>query len=176
MTCEVTPHHFSLTDEAVRGYDTHTKMAPPLRSREDRDAILDALADGTVDAIATDHAPHSPVEKEVEYPAAANGVVGLETAAALTLQLWREGVLSLSRAVELLTAGPASVLGLEVGTLQPGRPADVTVIDPDARWVVDPERFFSKGRNTPFAGWTLQGRVERTYVGGRLVHRAREAR
>ena len=157
VTCEVTPHHFSLTDQAVRGFDTSTKMAPPLRASGDRKALLKALRDGTVDAIATDHAPHSGVEKDVEFPAAANGVIGLETAASLTLKLVQDGELSLTRAIELPTSGPASVLGLETGTLQPGRPADLTIIDPEETWTVDPKRFFSKSRNTPFAGWALKG-------------------
>ncbi|MDF1565227.1 MAG: dihydroorotase [Deltaproteobacteria bacterium] len=173
VTCEVTPHHFSLTDEAVASYDTSTKMAPPLRASADRKALLKALRDGTVDAIATDHAPHSAVEKDLEYPAAANGVVGLETAAALTLKLVLEGELPLLRAIELLTSGPAGVLGLETGTLLPGRPADLTIVDLDEAWDVDPKRFYSKSRNTPFAGWRLQGRVKSTWVAGRKVYQDR---
>ena len=176
VTCEVTPHHFTLIDEAVAGYDTDTKMMPPLRGAADREALLAAMADGTVDAIATDHAPHSPVEKDVEYDRAANGVVGLETAFSLTLELVRNGRLPLMRALHLLTAGPAAVAGLDAGTLAVGAPADLIVVDPEASWVVDPSRFFSKSRNTPFKGMTLPGRVERTYVGGKRVHRHQEAR
>ncbi len=176
VTCEVTPHHFTLIDEAVAGYDTDTKMMPPLRGAANREALLAAMADGTVDAIATDHAPHSPVEKDVEYDRAANGVVGLETAFSLTLKLVRDGRLPLMRALHLLTAGPAAVAGLDAGTLAVGAPADLILVDPEASWVVDPARFFSKSRNTPFKGMTLPGRVERTYVGGKLVHRHQEAR
>lgn len=170
VTCEVTPHHFTLTDEAVEGFDTNAKMCPPLRSREHVEALLEGLADGTVDAIATDHAPHSSVEKDVEFERAANGVVGLETALPLTLALVRRGILSERRAVELLSTGPARVYGLPGGTLAVGAPADVTVIDPAAAWRVDPASFASKGRNTPFAGWEVQGRAALTLVGGRIVH------
>ncbi len=170
VTCEITPHHFTFTDEAVCGYDPDTKMMPPLRSAEDREACIEALADGTADAIATDHAPHSLVEKDVEYDRAANGVVGLETAFSATLALVREGRLGLHRAIELLTSGPARVLGLPGGTLAEGAPADLVMVDPEATWTVDPSKFHSKSRNTPFKGMTLPGRVEMTWVGGRRVH------
>ena len=177
VTAEATPHHFTLTDEAVGGvppatapYDTHAKMNPPLRSESDRQAVVGALADGTLDAIATDHAPHGVLDKEVEFDRAANGVVGLETSLPLALALVRAGELSLMRAVELMTSSPARALGLGCGTLAPGAPADVAVVDPERSWRVDPSSFHSRGRNTPFAGWTLRGMVVRTYVGGRLVH------
>ena len=184
VTAEATPHHFTLTDEAVAGvrasapgrppasepYDTHAKMSPPLRSESDRQAIVGALADGIIDAIATDHAPHGPLDKQVEFQNAANGIIGLETSLSLTLSLVRAGDLPLARAVERLTLGPARCFGLDAGTLLPGAPADVTVIDPERVWTVDPQRFFSRSRNSPFSGWTLRGRVLRTYVAGRLVH------
>lgn len=172
VTAEVTPHHLFLTDEAVEGYDTDFKMAPPLRSRVDREAAREALGDGTICAIATDHAPHSVLEKDVEFDQAANGVVGLETALPLALRLVEEGVLSLSDAVARLTSGPASVVRLDKGTLTPGADADVTVVDPRAEWMVDPLALRSKSRNTPFKGWRLRGRVLLTIVGGRVVHSA----
>lgn len=172
VTAEVTPHHFTLTDERVEGYDTHAKMMPPLRTAEDRDALIEAMADGTIDAIATDHAPHSTVEKDVEFDRASNGVVGLETAFALTHELVRAGKLTAMRAVALLTSGPARVLGLRAGTLELGAPADLVVANPERAWIVDASRFHSKSRNTPFEGMKLVGQIERTYVGGRLVHQA----
>ncbi|MHB8419892.1 MAG: dihydroorotase [Myxococcales bacterium] len=171
VTAEATPHHFTLTDEAVAGYDTDAKMAPPLRGRADVEAIREGLRDGTLDAIATDHAPHGPTDKEVEFDRAANGVVGLETAFALGHRLVQEGVLSRRRLVELLTCGPARAYALPGGTLRPGLPADLAVIDPLAEWTVDPARFLSKGRNTPFKGQKLRGRVTLTLVAGRVIHR-----
>ena len=149
-------------------------MSPPLRSESDRQAIVGALSDGIIDAVATDHAPHGPLEKEVEFERAANGVVGLETSLALTLALVRAGDLALPRAVERLSSGPARCFGLPYGTLAPGAPADVILVDPERAWKVDPQRFHSRSRNSPFAGWTLRGRVIRTYVEGRLVHRSDE--
>jgi dihydroorotase len=133
------------------------------------EAIREALADGTIDAIATDHAPHGVLEKQVEFDKAWNGVVGLETALSLTLGLVREGVLSLQRAVGLLTDGPARAFGLPGGHLAPGSPADITVVTPDVEWTVDSARFFSRSRNTPFHGRRLMGRADQTWVGGRLV-------
>lgn len=169
VTAEATPHHFVLDDEAVGSYDTHARMNPPLRTRRDVEAVREALADGTLDAIATDHAPHGVLEKQVEFDQAWNGVVGLETALGLTLSLVREGVLSLTRAVALLTDGPAKAFGLPGGHLAPGAPADITVVEPDVEWTVDPARFFSRSRNTPFQGRRLTGRVAQTWVEGRLV-------
>lgn len=169
VTAEVTPHHFSLTDSAVEGYDTHAKMSPPLRQSEDVRAIREALADGTIDAIATDHAPHGALDKEVEFDKAANGVIGLETALALTLELVHQGVLSRERAVELLTSGPARAFGLLGGHLGQGAPANVTVVDPSAKWVVNASDFYSKSRNTPFQGRSLIGKVTQTIVLGRVV-------
>ncbi len=172
VTCEVTPHHLLLTDQAVAdsGFSTHTKMNPPLRSEGDRRALLAGLADGTVDAIASDHAPHHADEKDVEFSLAPFGVIGLETTLSLCLdKLVRPGLIGLSRLVELLSAGPARVLGLPGGTLAPGSPADLTLFHPDRPVEVDPARFRSKGRNTPFAGWKLRGRPELTVLGGRPV-------
>ena len=169
VTAEVTPHHFTLDDTAVGPYDTHAKMNPPLRLRRDVEALREAMVDGTVDAIATDHAPHGVLDKQVEFEKGINGIIGLETALGLTLALVHEGVLSARRAVELLTDGPAKAFGLPGGHLAPGAPADVTLVDPTVEWAVDAERFFSKSRNTPFQGRLLKGRVTQTWVNGRLV-------
>ncbi len=169
VTAEAAPHHFTLDDEAVSGYDTHARMNPPLRTRRDVEAIREALTDGTLDAIATDHAPHGVLEKQVEFEKSWNGVVGLETALGLTLSLVREGVLSLQQAISLLTDGPAKAFGLPGGHLAPGAPADIVVVEQDVEWTVDSARFFSRSRNTPFHGRRLTGRVAQTWVGGRLV-------
>ncbi len=173
-TCEVTPHHLVLTDAAVGDYDTNAKMNPPLRGEADRRALLHAVADGTVDAIATDHAPHHVDEKAVEFSRAPFGIVGLETAVPICLdRLVRAGVIGLSRLVELFTAGPARILGIDRGTLRPGADADVTVLDLERRVVVDPSKFRSKSRNTPFAGWSLRGAAVMTLLAGKIVHDAR---
>lgn len=172
VTAEAAPHHLALTDEAVAGYDPDTKMYPPLRTEADREALWAGLADGTIDAVATDHAPHSLVEKLLEFDQAANGVVGLETALPVVLALVRDNKLAPLRAVEVLTAGPARAFGLPAGTLSPGAAGDVTVVDPDAEWTVVPERLRSKSRNTAFKGWRMRGRALRTYVGGKLVFEA----
>ena len=175
VTTEATPHHLLLIDEEVRKseYDTATKMNPPLRSEADRQAVLEGLRDGTIDCIATDHAPHTVDDKKVEFDQAAFGIVGLETAVGLCLdRLVAAGVIDLRRLVQLLSAGPAAALGLPGGTLAPGAPGDVTVLDPGRKWRVDPTRFASKGRNTPFGGWTLTGAPALTIVEGRVVWRA----
>ncbi len=169
VTAEATPHHFTLTDAAVEGYDTHAKMNPPLRIDRDVRALREALADGTVDAIATDHAPHGVLDKQCEFDKAVNGVVGLETALPLTLELVHQGVLTPARAVALLTDGPAQAFGLPGGHLAVGAPGDVAIVNPDAEWVVDATQFFSKSRNTPFHGRAVRGRVTHTVVGGRVV-------
>jgi dihydroorotase len=169
VTAEATPHHFTLTDAAVEGYDTHAKMNPPLRRDRDVQAIREALADGTLDAIATDHAPHGILDKACEFDKAANGIIGLETALALTLELVHSGVLSAERAIELLTRGPADAFGLTGGHLSVGAPADLTIVDPGLEWKVDAERFYTKSRNTPFDGRVVKGRVTHTLVAGRLV-------
>jgi dihydroorotase len=168
----VTPHHLILTDEALRAYDPNAKMAPPLRSKRDVEACREALADGTLDAIATDHAPHALTDKEVELDSAANGIVGLETAIALCLtHLVRPGVLDLPTLVARFAAGPARVLGLPGGSLSPGGPGDVTILDIGREHVIEPGRFRSRARNTPFAGWPCVGSAWMTIVGGRVVMR-----
>ncbi len=170
ITTEVTPHHCTLTDDSVVGYNTNAKMNPPLRDEDDIEAILQGLKDKTIDCIATDHAPHSSIEKDLEFDRAANGVVGLETALSLTLRLVDRGFLELSEAIERVTVGPATVLGLEKGTLKVGADADITIIDKDREWIVDSNLFFSKGRNTPFEGWSMKGKVVKTIVKGKVVY------
>jgi dihydroorotase len=170
VTTEATPHHFTLTDEAVVGYDPDTRMAPPLRSEEARQAVVEGLRDGTICCVATDHAPHATIEKEVEFELAANGVVGLETAWGLTYRLVLQGEIDLVTAVRLLTSGPSSCFGLSTGTLAVGASADLTVIDLDASTVVDVGTFHSRSRNSPFKGWQLPSRIERTLFGGRTVY------
>jgi dihydroorotase len=174
VTCEVTPHHFSLTDGDVGDYDTNYKMNPPLRSAEDREAILAGLADGTIDAIATDHAPHASHEKLVEFERAMFGITGLETALGLAItHLHREHRISLTRIVELFTEGPARVVDLRGrGTLVRGSYADVTIFDPKKRWTFEVAKSRSRSRNSPFDGAQLTGKVVATIVGGRIVYRA----
>ncbi len=170
VTGEVTPHHMALTDECVKTYDTNYKMNPPLRSEADRQALIAALADGTITVIATDHAPHTQTAKLVEFDFAPFGIVGLETALGVALTtLYREKVLSLSDLVAKFTAGPAEVLGFRNYSLADGNVADITVFDPEAEWVVDAEKFQSLGRNTPFHGKTLYGRPRATLVEGCFV-------
>jgi dihydroorotase len=171
VTAEVCPHHISLTEEAVEGYDTNAKMNPPLRTATDVEAMQQAVKDGTIDVIATDHAPHHYDEKEREFADAPNGIIGLETALAVNLTwLVAAGIIDLPTLVDKMSCAPARVFRLPGGTLRRGAPADVTVFDPEARWVVDPSRFRSKGRNTPYAGRELRGRVHLTLVDGRVIH------
>lgn len=174
VTCEVAPHHFTLTDEALAApiaYDTNTKMNPPLRETADRDAMLQGIADGTVDVIATDHAPHHYDEKKVEFDRAPFGIVGLETAVSLTLdRLLHTGLVRLPRIVELLSVNPAQILRVPGGTLAEGAPADITIIAPDMKVRVDARAFKSRSRNTPFDGWELRGGVAATLVGGRMLY------
>lgn len=174
VTCEVTPHHFTLIDENVGEYDTNCKMNPPLRSATDREAILVALADGTVDAIATDHAPHAAHEKQVEFERASFGITGLETALALAItKLHRDHKIPLTRIVELFTTGPARVFDLPGrGTLAKGSHADVTIFDPKKRWTFEAARSHSLSHNTPFDGWQFTGKVVATIAGGKTVYRA----
>lgn len=170
VTAEVTPHHLLLTDEAVRGFDPHTKMSPPLRAKRDVEALREALADGTLDAIATDHAPHALADKEVEFDLAAFGILGLETAVPLCLtHLVREGILDLPTYIARQTVGPARILDLPLGTLSPGVPGDVTILDLERELTIDPSRFYSRSRNTPFGGWRCVGVPWMTIVGGRVV-------
>jgi dihydroorotase len=175
VTCEVTPHHFTLTDEALEGpvkYDTNLKMNPPLREMADRDAMLEGIADGTVDVIATDHAPHHADEKMVEFDRAPFGIVGLETAVPIVFdRLVHAGRITLPRMIELLSANPAKVLSLPGGTLAEGTIADVTVLAPDRQITVRAKELQSKSKNTPFDGWTFRGGVFATIVGGRIIHR-----
>jgi dihydroorotase len=172
VTAECTPHHFTLTDEAIsEGFDTNLKVSPPLRTQDDVEAIIGGLADGTIDAIVSDHAPHSIAEKEVEFPAAPCGMIGMETLVGLALtRLVHTGRIPLPDVIAKLSQGPASALGIEGGTVEPGSPAHVTVIDVDREWVVDPAALASKSRNTPFSGWRLKGEAVLTIVGGRIVH------
>ncbi len=174
VTAEVTPHHLTLTEEAVDGYQTNAKMKPPLRTATDVTAVIDGLRDGTIDAIATDHAPHHRDEKDVEFESAANGIIGLETALCLAMRLTQTSGLSIDTVVRALSAGPATILGVPGGRLSPGGAADITIFDPRRTWHVDPEHLHSKSHNTPFAGWQMDGRVVATFVGGRPVWRAEE--
>jgi dihydroorotase len=168
VTAETAPHYFMLTDEAVRQWGTHAKMNPPLRSAQDRKAIRGGLADGTLDVIATDHAPHASRDKKVEFHKAANGIIGLESAVSLGLKLVQEGVISLTQLIEKMSSNPARILGLECG-LRPDRNADITIIDPDLEYVIDVSQFQSLSRNSPFDGWQLQGKPVLTMIDGRVV-------
>jgi dihydroorotase len=170
ITAETAPHYFTLTEKAVLGYDTNAKMNPPLRAESDRQAVRDALRDGTLDAIATDHAPHSILEKQVEFNFAANGIVGLETSLALSLALVREKVIEVSRLVELMSAAPARILGVPGGSLPIGAVADITVVDPERRFTFLVEESFSKGKNSPFDGWKFQGKAVMSMVAGRITY------
>jgi dihydroorotase len=180
VTCEVAPHHFTLTDEALAApvaYDTNTKMNPPLREAADRDAMLDGISDGSVDAIATDHAPHHYDEKKVEYDRAPFGIVGLETAVPLSLdRLVHAGRIRLSRMVELLSVNPARILNVPGGTLSEGAPADITIIAPDLKVRIEAAKLRSRSKNTPFDGWELRGGVAATLVGGRPLYVNAETR
>ena len=174
VTCEVAPHHFTLTDQAIGNFDTNAKMNPPLRSETDRQALLEGLADGTVDCLATDHAPHARYEKEVEFERAANGITGLETSLGLALRvLHREHQIPLTRVVELMSTNPAKIVHLaKAGTLAPGAWADVTLFDPAAEWTFDASASVSRSRNTPFHGAPMLGKVQATFVAGIRVHSA----
>jgi len=171
VTCETAPHYFTLTDDALTTFNTNAKMNPPLREAADVAAIKQGLADGVIDCIATDHAPHTPTEKNVEFALAPFGVVGLETALAVSLtELVEPGIISLERLVEIMTLAPARLLGLPAGRLRKGGPADVVVFDPNAEWIVDPAGFASRGKNTPFAGRTVRGRIKATLCDGRIAY------
>ncbi|MEE8476422.1 MAG: dihydroorotase [Myxococcota bacterium] len=170
VTAEVTPHHLTLTDEAVLGFNTHMKVAPPLRSREDVRACREGLADGPIDAIATDHAPHAMHEKELEFTLAPPGMIGFETAAAVVLDLVRDGELTPLELMRRMSTNPARILRRPGGSLAIGSPADVVVLDPERRWTYDPVKGYSKSRNSPWSGETLTGRVVATLVEGRLVY------
>jgi len=172
VTAEACPHHFTLTDEALRGFDANCKMSPPLRTAADVEAIIAGIADGTIDCIATDHAPHAPETKMLELDRAPFGILGLETAVGLSVsRLIATGRIGWPRLIEALSTLPASILGIGRGTLRPGAPADITLIDPDLSWQVDVRSFRSKSVNSPFQGWTLRGRAVATIVAGRIKYR-----
>ncbi len=172
VTAEVTPHHLNLTDDAVKDYDTNTKVAPPLREQHDVDAVREALADGTIDVVASDHAPHAIEDKLVEYDLAQFGMVGLETAFPLYYRMCLKNGVGLQRLIAALTSAPAEILGIPKGTLKVGADGDVTVFDPAAVYTIDKTEFRSKSRNTPFHGWEVQGKVRYTIVAGRVVYRS----
>jgi dihydroorotase len=171
LSGEVCPHHIALTDESIRRFDTNFKMNPPLRTQRDIDALIGGIADGTITVLASDHAPHSGYEKEVEFDQAPFGILGLETELGLFLDILvhKQEAISLARCIEMLTVEPARLLGLDRGKLSIGAPGDVTLIDPDLEWTVDREASFSRSRNTPFHGWELKGRAVRTIVAGQTV-------
>jgi len=168
VTAETAPHYFSLTDASIKDYNTNNKMNPPLRSGQDREAICQGLVDGTIDAIATDHAPHSIIEKAVEFDQAANGIIGLETAVPLGLKLVEAGIIDITDLIEKMSKNPARILGLKNG-LEIGKTADITIIDPEVSYCIDADRFQSLSRNTPFDGWDVKGRAVLTMVGGKIV-------
>ncbi len=173
VTGEACPHHFTLTDKALRSFDSNYKMSPPLRSEADVQAVIAGLRDGTLEVIASDHAPHAPEKKMRELDQAPNGIIGLETLLPICVQsLIEPGHLTWPQLIEKLTVHPARVLGIDRGTLRPGARADVTVIDPAAEWTIDPNRFRSKSRNSPFAGWKVRGRAEVVLVNGEIKHAA----
>ena len=169
VTAETAPHYFCLTEEAVIGYDTHAKVHPPLRTTSDNKAVQQALADGTIDVIASDHAPHTTIEKDVEFQQAANGLIGLETSLALSLRLVHDSVIDFNHLVTYMSINPAKILNLDYIGLKPGNPADITVIDPEKKFTVDANTFRSKSRNTPFNGWELKGKAVLTMVAGKVV-------
>ncbi|MCX7781387.1 MAG: dihydroorotase [Negativicutes bacterium] len=170
VTAEATPHHLALTDEAVSGFNTATKVNPPLRSRDHVDALIAGLKDGTIDAIATDHAPHAFEEKDMEYKYAPSGFAGLETALGVVLtELYHTGKMTLPEIIRCLSAAPAKILDLNAGTLQVGVPADITVIEPMREWTVDSKKFYTRGKHTPFEGAKLKGKAVATIVGGTIV-------
>jgi dihydroorotase len=169
VTCETAPHYFTLTDDAVRGYNTNAKMNPPLREAADVAAIKAGLKDGTIDCIATDHAPHHLDEKDVEFNEAMNGIIGLETSLPLSLALVEEGVLTLNQLIEKMSCNPSGILSLGRGTLKVGAVADITVFDPTSEWTVESDRLYSKSKNSPFLGWKVKGTAIATVVNGKLV-------
>jgi len=171
ITCDTCPHYFTLTDKATLSFDTNTKVNPPLRSKEDVDAMKEGLRNETIDIIATDHAPHDVTSKDVEFNIATSGISGLETAFGLSLALVHEGVLSLKTLIKKFTENPAKLLKLPCGELTPGSPADIIIFNPDLEWTVDRNAFASKGKNTPFHGWNLKGRNLLTIVDGKIVYR-----
>jgi dihydroorotase len=170
VTCEVAPHHFTLSEEACRNYDTNAKMSPPLRTKEDIDMIKEGIKDGTIDIIATDHAPHDLADKQVEFDNACFGIVGLETALPLTLKLVDEKIITLQKAIDLLTHQPCRIFNLDKGTLGVGKDADIVIFNPDTKLTIDPDKFKSRSKNSPYRGWNVRGKVLYTFVSGRLVY------
>jgi len=169
VTCEVAPHHFTLTHDACRGYDTNAKMSPPLRTQSDLDMIKEGMRDGTIDIIATDHAPHDRVDKQVEFSKACFGIVGLETALPLTLKMVDEKVISLERAIDMLTFQPNQLFKLDKGSLGIGKAADITLFDEKMEYTIDPSKFRSRSKNSPYKDWKVRGKVLRTLVNGKTV-------
>ena len=169
VTCEVAPHHFTLTHDACKGYDTNAKMSPPLRTQSDLDMIKEGMRDGTIDIIATDHAPHDRVDKQVEFSKACFGIVGLETALPLTLKMVDEKVISLERAIDMLTFQPNQLFNLDKGSLGIGKAADITLFDEKMEYTIDPSQFKSRSKNSPYKGWKVRGKVLRTLVNGKTV-------
>ncbi len=172
VTAETAPHYFSLTDASIKDYNTNYKMNPPLRTEQDREAICQGLVDGTIDVIATDHAPHSIIEKAVEFDQAANGIIGLETAVPLGLKLVEAGIIDITDLIEKMSKNPARILGLKIG-LEIRKTADITIIDPEISYRINADRFQSLSRNTPFDGWEVKGRAVLTMVGGKIVYQDR---
>jgi dihydroorotase len=170
VTCETAPHYFTLTDDAVRGYNTNAKMNPPLREAVDVAAIREGLKDGTIDAIATDHAPHHIDEKDVEFNEAMNGIIGLETSLPLSLKLVEDGFLTINQLIDKMSCNPSDILGLKRGTLKAGSIADITLIDPSAEWTVQKDKLASKSKNSPFLGWKVKGSASATILAGVIVH------
>ena len=171
VTAETAPHYLFLTDESLRDFDTNKKVNPPIGGRADAQALREGLRDGTIDAIASDHAPQSSVEKDVEFEFAANGIIGMETSLGLCLRLVDEGVLTLPQLIQKMSCAPAAILKVPGGTLEQGAPADITVIDPERKWTVNVDAFKSKSRNCPFNGWELKGKAVMTIVGGEIKYR-----
>ena len=174
VTAETCPHYFTLTSDEVKGFDTNTKVNPPLREPEDCEAVIEGLKEGVIDVIASDHAPHNRIDKEVEYIYASSGISGIETLLALSLKLVHDKKMGMMELIRRLTSKPARVMGISGGTLAKGARGDVVIFDPDEEWVVKPEAFFSKGENTPFSGWKLKGRVKSTFVDGKLIFKEGE--
>ena len=172
VTCEVAPHHFTLTEEACRNYDTNAKMSPPLRTHEDLELIKEGLRDGTIDIIATDHAPHDVADKQMEFSKACFGIVGLETALPLTLKMVDEKVITLQKAVDLLTHQPCRLFNLDKGTLGVGKDADIVIFNPKTQYTIEPEKFKSRSKNSPYKGWKVRGKVLHTLVAGKTVYSA----
>lgn len=170
VTAETAPHYFTLTDEVLQEYDPNVKVNPPLRGSEDREALKQGLKDGTIDAIATDHAPHARTDKEVEFDYAASGIIGLETSLPLSLKLVEEGIVTLNRLVEIMSNHPARILKIPKGTLKVGSDADITVIDLNKKWVVNRDTLRSRSKNTPFHGWNMTGKAVLTVVGGEIKY------